>query len=92
MSYQYGRPRAESRKGKTTCLKCSKSFVSDDRISIRICNTCKSSDAWRGSQKSDALLGADGNIMSIPTDAEVGNKKPRTAPTLGRATKKGKKA
>jgi hypothetical protein len=93
MSDRWARPSSTERKGRALCLKCDKHFMSPDRIAIRICPTCKGGTAWKGSRESDCLLPPqDVNIMSIPTYAQAGQKKPRKAPTLGRATKKRKKA
>jgi hypothetical protein len=93
MSDRWSRPRSAERKGRTLCLKCDKPFMSEDRICIRICPTCKGGTAWKGSQESDSLLPpSDINIMSIPTYAQAGQKKPRKSPSFGRARNKRKKA
>ena len=92
MSDQWARPRSAERKGRALCLKCDKPFMSEDRIRIRICPTCKGGTAWKGSQESDSLLPPSGSIMSIPTYAQAGVKKPRRSPSFGRTTRKRKKA
>jgi hypothetical protein len=89
---KWERPRSTDRKGRALCLKCDKHFMSEDRIAIRICPTCKGGTAWKGSRESDALLPPSGSIMSIPTYAQAGIKKPRRSPSFGGARNKRKKA
>ncbi len=92
MPADWARPLSPKKKERIPCLKCDKPFMSEDRIRIRICPVCKGGKAWKGSQESDCLLPPGGSIMSIPTYAQAGLKKPRTAPSFGRATRKRKKA
>lgn len=92
MPVEWAGPLSPKKKERIPCLKCDKPFMSEDRIRIRICPVCKGGRAWKGSRESDSLLPASGKIMSIPTDAQLGQKKPRKAPSFGRAVRKRKKA
>ena len=41
--------------GLIPCLKCSEKFKSPDRVRVRICDPCKESTNWKGTQESDHL-------------------------------------
>ncbi len=42
-----------SKAGKVTCLRCEKTFESEDRTRIRVCHRCKGSDAWKQAAAGD---------------------------------------
>lgn len=45
-------------KEKVICLRCTKSFLSEDKRLFRICNHCKRDSIWQGSRESDVIYPA----------------------------------
>ncbi len=66
------------RSGKVVCLRCDKSFQSEDKVRIRICVRCKRDSIWSGSQAADALH---------PAIPNMGYNNPREVASKGRARK-----
>jgi hypothetical protein len=46
------------KKGTRPCQECQKDFKSLDEERVRICDNCKSGQAWQGSQEADSLYPA----------------------------------
>jgi hypothetical protein len=74
------------KKGTRPCQECQKDFKSLDEERVRICDNCKSGQAWQGSQEADSLYPAI-NCPREGKKTERGKQPPRlvTAKKRGRS-------
>jgi hypothetical protein len=72
------------KKGTRPCQECRKDFKSPDEERVRICDDCKSGQAWQGSQEADSLYPSI-NCPREGKKTERGKQPPKLVTGKGRA-------